>query len=116
LKKIYIITSVPDPDPRVFLPPRSGPLVRVDPALDQDPSIIMLKNKKNLESYYFVTLFDFIFLKNNVNLPSKSNKQKNFVKKLVFCWHREGQFNDENSRRHGSADPDPHLNVMDPEH
>ncbi len=33
-------------------------------------------NKKNLESYNFVTLFDFLSLKNNVNVPSKSNKQK----------------------------------------
>jgi hypothetical protein len=30
-----------------------------DPALVPDPSIIMQNNKKNLESYYFVTLFDF---------------------------------------------------------
>jgi hypothetical protein len=28
------------------------------------------------ESYYFVTLFDFLSLKNNVNIPSKSKKQK----------------------------------------
>ncbi len=63
--------GLPDPDP----------LVRgmdPDPALnpDPDPSIIMQNNKKNLESYYFVTLFDFLSLKNNVNVPSKSNKQK----------------------------------------
>jgi hypothetical protein len=43
---------------------------------DPDPSIIMQNNKKNLESYYFVTLFDFLSLKNNVNVPSKTNKQK----------------------------------------
>ncbi len=42
---------------------------------DPDPSI-MQNNKKNLESYYFVILFDFLSLKNNVNVPSKSNKQK----------------------------------------
>jgi hypothetical protein len=36
--------------------------------------------KKNLDSYYFVTLFDFLSLKNDVNIPSKSNKQKNGVK------------------------------------
>jgi hypothetical protein len=36
-----------------------------------------LKNsKKNLDSYHFVTLFDFLSLKNDVNIPSKSNKQK----------------------------------------
>jgi hypothetical protein len=35
-------------------------------------------------------LFDFLSLKNDVSLPSKRNKQKN-LKKLVFCWHLEGQ-------------------------
>jgi hypothetical protein len=47
-----------------------------DPAPDTDPSIIMKNSKKNLDSYYFVTLFDFLSLKNDVNVPSKSNKQK----------------------------------------
>jgi hypothetical protein len=32
--------------------------------------------KKNLDSYYFVTIFDILFLKNDVNVPSKSNMQK----------------------------------------
>jgi hypothetical protein len=56
--------GLPDPDP----------LVRcMDPDPDPDPSIIM----QNLDSYYFVTLFDFLSLKNDVNvLPSKSKKQK----------------------------------------
>jgi hypothetical protein len=45
-----------------------------DPALDPDPSIIMqMHSKKNLDSYYFVTLLS---LKNDVNVASKSNKQK----------------------------------------
>jgi hypothetical protein len=35
-------------------------------------------NKKNLDSHYFVTLFYFLSLKNDVNVPSKSNKQKIF--------------------------------------
>jgi hypothetical protein len=58
------------------------PLVRgmhpdLDPALDPDPSSTSCKNnKKNLDAYYFVTLFDFLSLKNDVNVPSKSNKQK----------------------------------------
>jgi hypothetical protein len=38
--------------------------------------------KKNLDSYYFVTLFDSSSLKNDVNVPSKSNKQKNIKIKL----------------------------------
>jgi hypothetical protein len=61
--------GLPDPDP----------LVRgMDPALDPDPDpfIIMKKSKKNLNSYYFATLFDFLSLKIDVNVPSKSNKQK----------------------------------------
>ncbi len=33
-------------------------------------------SKKNLDSFYFVTLFDFLSLKNDINVPSKSNKQK----------------------------------------
>jgi hypothetical protein len=65
----------PDPDPQVRgMDP--DPALDPDPVLDPDPSIIMQKNKKNLESYYFVTLFDILSLKNNVNAPSKSNKQK----------------------------------------
>jgi len=57
--------GLPDPDP----------LVRgmdPDPAPDSDPSTIMQK-------YYFVTLFDFLFLKTDVNVPSKSIKQKKIV-------------------------------------
>jgi hypothetical protein len=71
---------------------------------DPDPSIIIL----------FVTLFDFLSLKNDVNIASKSNKQKKLCKKFVFCWHLEGQSSI--SQRHGSADPDPPQNVMDPQH
>ncbi len=48
-------------------------------------------SKKNLDSYYFVTLFDFLSLENYVNVPSNSNKQKNFLNKNCFCWHLEGQ-------------------------
>jgi hypothetical protein len=79
-----VYLGLPDPDP----------LVRgmdPDPELDPDPSISCKNNKKNLESYYFVTLFDFLSLKNIVYEPSKSNNQKKLCKKLVFCWHLEGQ-------------------------
>jgi hypothetical protein len=55
--------GLPDPDP----------LVR---GMDPDPSIIMRNSNKNLDPFYFVTLFDFLSLKNDVNVPSKSNKQK----------------------------------------
>jgi hypothetical protein len=46
---------------------------------------------KNLDSYYFVTLFDFLALKNDVNVASKSNKRKILCLKISFCWHIEGQ-------------------------
>ncbi len=36
-------------------------------------------SKKNLDSYHFVTLFDFLSLKNDVNVASKSNKEKKIV-------------------------------------
>ncbi len=57
-----------DPDP--------DPLVRgMDP--DPDPDLSSCKkSKKNLDSYYFATLFEFISLKNDVNVASKSHKQK----------------------------------------
>jgi hypothetical protein len=81
----------PDPDPLVRgIDP--DPLVRgMDP--DPDPLIRVwirirlstCKNsKKNLDSYYFVTIFDFLSLKNDVNVPSKSNQQKKIVLKISF--------------------------------
>jgi hypothetical protein len=63
--------SLPDP----------GPLVRgmdPDPVPDPDPSSSCKNSKKNLDSYNFVTLYDFLSLKNDVNVPSKSNKQNFF--------------------------------------
>ncbi len=82
IHRIHMFLGLPDPDP--------DPLVRaMDP--DPDPSTTMKNSRKNLVSYYFVTPFDFLSLKNDVNVPSKSNKQKKFLKKIVFCWHLEGQ-------------------------
>jgi hypothetical protein len=47
--------------------------------------LLSCKNsKKNLDSYYFVTLFDFLSLKNGVNVASKSNKQKKLCYKISF--------------------------------
>jgi hypothetical protein len=48
----------------------------VDPDPAPDPSLSSKNNYKNLDSYYFVTLFDFLPLKNDVNVPSKSFNQK----------------------------------------
>ena len=80
---IHIFLGLPDPDPLV-----RGMDPDQYPAPVPDHSIIMQNSKKNLDSYYAVTLFDFLSLKNEVNVPSKSNKQK---KKLVLRRHLEGQ-------------------------
>jgi hypothetical protein len=53
--------------------------------------------EKNLDSYCFVSFFDFLSLKKDVNeklnIPSKSTvkSRKSFSLKLVFCWRVEGQ-------------------------
>ncbi len=57
---------------------------------DRDPSITKQNIKNNHDSSCFVTSFYFLSLKNDVNVLSKGNKQKTFLK-LVFCWHLEGQ-------------------------
>ena len=70
----------PDPDPLV-----RGMDPDPDPALDPDPdpSIVMKNSNKNLDSKYFVTLFDFLSLKNNVNIPSKINEHRSCLK-IIF--------------------------------
>jgi hypothetical protein len=77
--------GLPDPDP----------LVRgMDPDQYPAPSIIMQNSKTNLDSYYAVTLFDFLSVKNEENVPSKSNKvisRKNKNNKIALCRHLEGQ-------------------------
>jgi hypothetical protein len=52
-------------------------------------------------------LIDFLSLKNYVNVPSRSNKQNNLKKKLVFCWRQNPD---------PLPDPDPQKNVMDKQH
>jgi hypothetical protein len=110
LLRIRMFLGLLDPDP--------DSLVR---GTDPDPLRILLSSSKNLDSYCLWLFVDFLSLENDVNVPSKWNKQKNF--KLVFCWPLEGKwrnFPDPDpgsfSQRHGSADPDPHQNVMDPQH
>ncbi len=64
-----MLFGLPDPDPLVRgMDPDPGP----DPEPDPDPWWILLSscknNKKTLESYHFVTLFNFLSLNNNVNV------------------------------------------------
>jgi hypothetical protein len=72
-------SSVADPDPpdpHVFGPPGSGS-GSTSQRYGSGSFYYHGKNsKKSLDSYFFVTLFDFLSLKNDVSLTSKSNKQK----------------------------------------
>jgi hypothetical protein len=78
--------------------PYLNPLVRgMDPDSAPDPDSSCKNSKKNLDSYYYVTLFDFLSLKNDVNVPSKSSKQKIFLKQNLFFVHIL-RVNDENNR------------------
>ncbi len=67
------------PDPRVFWSPGSGSTKELWIRIRLRIRILLSScknNKKNLKSYNFVALFDFLSLKHNVNAHSKSNKQK----------------------------------------
>jgi hypothetical protein len=64
--------------------------------------------KKYLDFYCFVTLYDFLSLKNDVNVPSKRNKHKNF-KKIIFWWHLQGHW-----RKEQDPEPDPLVKDTDP--
>ncbi len=53
-------------------------------------------SKKNLYFYSFVTFYDFLSMKIDVNVPSETNKQKKIEKKLSFVDVSKGT--DEKSR------------------
>jgi hypothetical protein len=80
----HTVSSVVDPDPstcfwasririRIYL---SEVWLRIRLRMRILLSSSCKNSKKNLDSYYFATLFDFLSLKNDVNVPSKSIKQK----------------------------------------
>ncbi len=79
--------SVPDPsDPHVFGPPGSGSFSqRYGSGYFHHPAKIV---SKTLIPTVFWLSFDFLSLKNDVNVPSKSNKQKNFFLNsfLLVSW------------------------------
>jgi hypothetical protein len=80
----------------------------LEPDPDSHIRILLIKQKSqtNLDFYCFVTFFYALSLKNDVNVPSKSNKQKMFCLKLVFFGVLK--VNDENGR----PDPDPLVRGM----
>jgi hypothetical protein len=63
------------------------------------------KSKKNLVSTVLWLLYDFLSLKNDVNVPSISRKKK----KTYLCWFLENHWRK-------VQDPDPYQNVRDPQH
>jgi hypothetical protein len=90
-----VASSVPDPDPNpappdphVLGPPGSGSTIQMygsgsrfmdpdpDHGLDPDPSIIMQKIVRKTLIPTILLFFDFLSVKIDVNVPSKSNKQK----------------------------------------
>ena len=109
-----------DPDPLVrgmdLHPDPGGQRIRVFLSSSQN-------SKKNLDSYtVLLLLMDFISLKNDVNVPAKSNNEKTFFKiSFLLSLTKIGGSGSESvfiSQRHGSADldPDPHQSVMDLQH
>jgi hypothetical protein len=77
-KPLRVKPSVPDPDPdpHVFWPPGSGSTSQRYGSGSGSGSFYYHAKMKNLDSFYFLTLFDFLSLKNDVNVHSKSNWQK----------------------------------------
>jgi hypothetical protein len=73
---LILRSSVADPDPpdpQAFEPPGSGSQYISGSGSGSGSFYPHAKIvRKNLDSYYFVTLFDFLSLKNDVNVPSKS--------------------------------------------
>ncbi len=71
--RIHMFLDLPDPD-----------LLFRD--MDPDPSIV---RQKKLENFWFLLLCDlfyyFLSLNNDVNVPSKNNKQQNLEIKIIFC-------------------------------
>ncbi len=116
-----------DPDPYIFGPPGSGSII-----INTDPALARIRIHHYLYGSGFGTfhhqakivwktliftvlwlLYDFLSLKNDVNLPSKSNQQKNF---LWASWRPLTNRTGSRRRLYRSADPDPYQNVTDPQH
>jgi hypothetical protein len=71
--------------------------------------------RKTLISTVLWLLFDFLPLKNDVKVPSKSNMQKSVLKKIIFGCHLEGQWwKKKDPHPHPDPNPDPLVRSMDP--
>ncbi len=99
-------TSVPDPDPHVFGLPGSGS-TSLTQRYGSGSGSFCHQAKIVIKTWIPTVLWlllDFLSLINDVNVPSKSYKQKNFFL-LVFWWRLEGQWRKEQ---------DPLVRGMDP--
>ncbi len=73
IHRIHMFLGLSDPDPIHW----SEVWIRIRILLRIRVLLSSCKNsKKNPDSYYFVTLFDFLSLKNSANVASKSINQK----------------------------------------
>jgi hypothetical protein len=95
--------GVPDPDPVVR---RTDP----DPALDHQAKIV----RKTLIPTVLWLLYNFLSLKNYVNLASKSNKQKSIfssvlkvTEEIAGSGAESGVGSRSVNQKYGSSDPDP---------
>jgi hypothetical protein len=99
-----VVSNVADPnpdldpsDPNIFGPPgsRSGSISQSHGTGAGSGSGSFYHQAKIVRKPLIPTILllfhDFLSLKKDVNVPSKSNKQKNSFFKLVFCWPLEGQ-------------------------
>ncbi len=106
--------SVADPNPDPYGPHGSG---SINHSYSYGSGLFYHQAKIVRKTLIPTVLWLFYFL------SSKSNKQNNFFL-LVFLasWRSmtkiagSGSASGSNSQRHWSADPDPHQNVMDPQH
>ncbi len=96
LNRIIIIISVPDP--HVFWPRGSGSISQRYGSGSGSGSYHQAKKVRKPLSTTVMWILDFLSLKNDVNLPSKSNTQKNFYK-----------------RKYQDPDPNPLRRSMDPQ-
>ncbi len=110
MHSISVADPNPDPpDPHVFGPPGSG-----SGSFCHKARIV----RKTLIFTVLLLLFDFLSLKNDVRVPSKSKYAEKLFFKISFLlasWRSIIKIEGSGSicQRHGSADPDPHQNVMD---
>ncbi len=93
--RIRMVLGLPDPEVIILYGSVSG-----SGSFQQQAK----KVRKTLISTILWLLFEILSIETDAHVPSKCNKQKNCLKKPIFCWHL------------GTADPDsdPYQNVTDP--